>query len=81
MPTGVRQVTHETDQLFDLALKLPQEARAALAGTLLDSLDGPVDEAAEESWSAEIQRRLRALDTGRVQTIPWLEARRRIVAD
>ena len=74
-------MTHETDQLIDQALKLPAEARAALAGTLLDSLDTSVDEAVEESWSTEIQRRRRELDTGRVQTIPWPEARRQILGD
>jgi hypothetical protein len=36
------------------ALKLPPEARAALAGTLLDSLDDMVDEDAEAAWQAEI---------------------------
>jgi hypothetical protein len=39
-----------------------------------------VDETAEEDWNAEIQRRLRQLDTGRLQTIPWPEARRQILA-
>ncbi len=33
------------------ALALPTEARAALAGSLLDSLDGEVDEDAEAAWA------------------------------
>ena len=36
----------ETDDLLKLALKLPPEARAALAGSLIDSLDEAVDERA-----------------------------------
>ena len=31
-------------------------ARAALAGQLIESLDGPVDEGAEAAWSKEIAR-------------------------
>lgn len=60
------------------ALELPLEARAALAGSLLDSLDQTVDEDAESAWQAEIVARLKELDEGRVQIVPWAEARRRI---
>jgi putative addiction module component (TIGR02574 family) len=74
------QVTDQLDQVLDQALKLPPGARAALAGSLLDSLDESVDETAEQDWNAEIQRRLRQLDAGRLQTIPWPEARRQILA-
>ena len=60
------------------ALTLPQSARAALAGSLIDSLDDHVDEDAEEAWSAEIARRLEELDSGSATTVPWSRARRRI---
>ena len=66
-----------TDLLKE-ALKLPPEARAALAGSLLDSLDQEVDEDAETAWHAEIGRRLRELDSGKVKPVPWSKARRRI---
>jgi len=69
---------HDTDDLLERALKLPAEARAALAGSLIDSLDETVDEGAEEAWAAEIARRLGDLRAGRVKLIPWSEARRRI---
>ena len=65
-------------RLLKEALKLPQDARAALAASLLDSLDQEVDEDAESAWQAEIDRRLRELDSGRVKPVPWSEARRRI---
>ena len=61
------------------ALKLPPEARAALAGTLLDSLDDTVDQDAETAWEAEIVMRLKEIDEGKVNMIPWAEARARIV--
>jgi len=66
-----------TDLLKE-ALKLPPEARAALAGCLLESLDKEVDEGAEAAWQVEIDRRLREIDSGKVKPIPWSEARRKI---
>ncbi len=68
----------DPNDILKEALKLPPEARAALAGSLLDSLDQEVDEGAEKAWKLEIDRRLRELDSGSVKTIPWSEARRRI---
>ena len=68
----------DPNNLLEEALKLPLEARAALAGALLDSLDQEVDEDAEAAWQAEIDRRLRDLDSGAVKPIPWSEARLRI---
>lgn len=67
-------------QLFEEALQLPAEARAALAGELIDSLDvDEVDEDAEAEWSAEIRRRLQEVDSGAVRAVPWSEARTRIL--
>jgi len=62
------------------ALALPTEARAALAGSLLDSLDTDVDGDAEAAWAIEVKRRVAELDTGAVNTIPWAEVRRRLAA-
>ena len=69
----------ETTKLLEEALKLPPEARAALAGSLIESLDEVVEEHAEAAWAAEISRRLQELDSGAVRAVPWAEARRRIV--
>jgi putative addiction module component (TIGR02574 family) len=73
-------MTDETSELLKRVLELPPGARAALAGSLLESLDDTVDEAAEEEWNREIARRIQELDSGKVKTIPWPEARRRISA-
>ena len=67
-------------QLLAEALQLPPEERAALAGELIQSLDSEVDDDAEAAWSAEIHRRLERLDAGLASTVPWAEARRRILA-
>ncbi len=68
----------EADELLKRALKPPAEARAALAGGLIDSLDETVDEDAERAWEAEVSRRVGELREGRVALIPWPEVRRRI---
>jgi putative addiction module component (TIGR02574 family) len=60
------------------ALRLPPEARAALAGSLLDSLDEPLDLDAESAWEAEVSARIREIDEGKVTLIPWAEARAKI---
>ena len=72
-------MTSEAQDLLDKALKLPLEARAALAGSLISSLDDSVDEDAEAAWEAEIRRRIAELDSGAVETVPWSVARNRIL--
>ena len=73
-------MTEEVAELLQKALALPAEARAALAGSLLESIDGAVDASAEEEWNKEIARRIEELDSGRVKPVPWEEARRQISA-
>jgi putative addiction module component (TIGR02574 family) len=73
-------MTQEVAELLKKALALPVEARAALAGSLLESLDDTVDPSAEEKWNQEIARRIRDLDSGKVKPIPWAEARRQVSA-
>ena len=68
------------NHLLAEALQLSAEERAALAGQLIESLDQGIDDDAEAEWSVEIQRRLQRLDDGLARTIPWAEARRRILA-
>jgi putative addiction module component (TIGR02574 family) len=65
-------------ELLTHALKLPPAARAALAGSLIDSLDADVDENAEDLWRNEIALRVRSLDSGAVQTIAWGDVRRQL---
>jgi len=67
----------EAAEILKDALALPTEARAALAGSLLESLDTEVDEDAEAAWATEVNRRVAELDSGAVKTIPWAEVRRR----
>jgi putative addiction module component (TIGR02574 family) len=72
-------VTPALAKLLEEALKLSAEARAALAASLLESLDEGVDEDAEAAWATEIAKRVHELDSGAVTPVPWPEARRRIL--
>jgi putative addiction module component (TIGR02574 family) len=49
---------------------LPPEARAALADSLLDSLDAEVDVDTEQAWREEIERRAVSLDQGTANLVP-----------
>ena len=69
----------ELERLLKKALALPPESRAALAGSLIESLDEIVDADAAEAWELEIARRIRDVDSGRVTCVPWSEARRKII--
>lgn len=60
------------------ALSLPPEGRAALAHSLLESLDQEIEEGAEQAWLDEIKKRMREIDTGAVAMLPWEEAERRL---
>jgi len=72
------RVVIDVNELLHRALELPPEARAALAGSLLESLDPAIDAEAEAAWAAEIERRVRQIDAGAVKLVPWSEARKKI---
>jgi len=67
-------MTREADELLKKALTLPPGDRAAMAGSLIDSLD-ETDEAVAEAWNKEIARRVEELESGKAKTVPWDEVR------
>ncbi|MEK7761935.1 MAG: addiction module protein [Nitrospirota bacterium] len=70
----------DATKLLEDALKLPPEARAAMAGSLLESLDATVDVDAEAEWNKEIARRLKDLDSPHPPLlVSWSDARRKIL--
>ena len=69
-------MTHEANELLRKALALPEEERAELASTLIDSLDPITDEDVEAAWQKEIGRRIDELRSGKAKTIPWDEVRK-----
>jgi putative addiction module component (TIGR02574 family) len=74
-------MSHTAEDVLTNALSLTAEERGKVAATLIESLDEQVDDGADEAWAAEIQRRLDEIDAGKVQLIPWDEARRIIRGD
>jgi putative addiction module component (TIGR02574 family) len=75
-------VTTDANAVRAAALRLSPRSRAALAADLIESLDGPPEpaELVEAAWSDEIRRRLDEVDSGKVRTVSWSEARKRIAA-
>ena len=61
------------EALLKAALALSPADRAMLVDYLLDSLDGTSEEEIESVWREEIERRIRAIDEGRVDLIPGEE--------
>ena len=73
-------MSRDAAALLKEALDQPTEERAALADSLLESLDAKLDENAEVAWRKEIYRRLQEIDHGAVELIPWRDAQRRLRA-
>ena len=65
----------EVSDILRRALALPVEERAALANTLLDSLE-TTNQSVEEAWDAEVARRMEDLKAGRAVTVPWEQLQR-----
>jgi len=72
-------MSSSTSDLFRKALALDESERAELAGVLIESLDSEKDSGVEAAWLEEIERRIKELDSGQVEGIPWEEVRERIL--
>ncbi|MBI3922690.1 MAG: addiction module protein [Armatimonadetes bacterium] len=68
-------MTPAVAEAIESVLKLPPRERADLATRLIESLDEEVDEEVTAAWDAEIAHRIRELDAGLAEPIPWLQAR------
>ena len=73
-------MSRDAAELLNEALGLPVETRAALADSLLGSLDTEVDADSEAAWQVEIERRVAELDSQSVPLLPWAEVRSRLMA-
>jgi putative addiction module component (TIGR02574 family) len=69
----------EVSDLLKRALSLPVDERAALANTLLDSLD-QADDSVQEAWDKEVARRMKDLEAGRAVTVPSEELHQKLLA-
>ncbi|MCL2422715.1 MAG: addiction module protein [Micrococcales bacterium] len=68
----------ETDDITQAALALSERERAALAETLLDSLDAPSE--VEAAWTDEIESRVDDILRGKVKTIPFAQIKAELAA-
>jgi len=69
----------EVSDLLKQALALPVEERAALANTLLDSLE-TTNQSVQEAWDEEVARRIADLKAGKAVTVPWEQLHRELLA-
>jgi len=69
----------EVTDLLKRALALSADERAALANTLLDSLETG-NESVEEAWDKEVARRMADLKAGKAVTVPWEQLHRELLA-
>jgi len=70
----------KTNRILDEALSLPEATRAQLAGKLFQSLGArQADSGWESTWAAEIERRIKEIDSGNVKLIRWGQVRRDIL--
>ena len=74
-------MSSDLEELAAAALELSEEDRADLLVRLMESLDGPPDADVEQAWADEIARRLEEVRSGKVETIPWAEVRKRLMDD
>ena len=72
-------MSSSTSDLYRKALALDESERAELAGALIESLESQRDSGVEAAWLEEIERRIKELDSGEVEGIPWEEVRERIL--
>ena len=69
----------EVTDLLKRALALSEDERAALANTLLDSLETG-NESVQEAWDEEVARRMADLKAGKAVTVPWEQLHRELLA-
>ena len=78
-------MTAGAKRLLEEALQLPTKERAKLAARLLESLDA--DDSDEDptqvarAWEVEIERRVREVDEGKADLVPWDAFRRELEDD
>ena len=65
-------------ELLEHALQLPADDRLAMATELLGSVEGPEDPEWAAVWAAELDRRVREVEEGKVETIPWSQVKEQL---
>jgi len=63
-------VTTAAEKVKEQALQLSETERAEIAHLLIASLDDKFDQDAETAWDAELDRRVKEIEEGRVRGRP-----------
>jgi len=71
-------ISPKAEELFRLALDLPDTERADIAARLIQSLEPGTDEDVEAAWSEEIRLRIAAMDSGEEPLLEWDEVEVRL---
>ena len=65
-------------KVLEDALHLSESERASVAGALIESLHAEPQAGVDEAWEQVIERRVRELEAGTAETLPWSEVRARL---
>ncbi len=72
-------MTPASHDVLKAAMQLNESDRAELIGQLMDSVSEDMfDPGWAAIWEAEVARRLKELDSGQVQAIPWEKVRQKL---
>lgn len=71
----------DVKDLLRRAMALPPAERIGLATKLLETVEGPEDPAWEQAWTAELDRRAQAIDSGEMKCRPWSDVKTELLAD
>ena len=65
-----------SQEIMNAALRLSETERARIAEQLLESLSPSSEEALDDAWSAELDRRLADFEQSGGDAVPWVELKR-----
>ena len=74
-------MTRVARQLLTEVLALPEDERAKIATEVIASLDGPADADWDETWLAELDRRVEAAKQAGDTGTDWSELRAELLAE
>jgi putative addiction module component (TIGR02574 family) len=73
-------MARDLKELIREAAELPETDRATLAGVMIESLDPRPSPEVKRAWSKEIERRVREIEEGTVESIDWEDIRAELFA-
>lgn len=75
---SLQPVSPSGERVRQDALHPDETQRASVADALIESLQPDRGPGADEAWERVIEHRVRELEAGTAQTVPWSEVRARL---